>query len=70
VITEAEARAIAAEDAAHAYRDLSGYDVLVRLEGDQWLVDYELRDESLLGGGPHYVIAASTGEIVSRRYEQ
>jgi hypothetical protein len=70
MITEAEARAIAEQEAAQAYRDLSVYTVSARLDGDHWNVDYELTDETLLGGGPHFVIAADTGEIVSRRYEQ
>jgi hypothetical protein len=69
-ISEEQAREIAAEDAAMAYRDLSIYRVSARLDGDHWYVDYELQDETLLGGGPHYVIAADSGEIVSRRYEQ
>jgi hypothetical protein len=70
MITEAEARAIAHEQAAQAYRDLSIYTVSARLEGDRWNVDYELTDETLLGGGPHFVIAAENGEILARRYEQ
>jgi hypothetical protein len=70
VISEAEARTIAHEEAAQAYRDLSIYTVSARLDGDRWSVDYELTDETLLGGGPHFVIAADTGEILSRRYEQ
>jgi hypothetical protein len=69
-ITEEQARAIAAGDAAAAYRDLSVYTVSARLEAGCWYIDYELTDETLLGGGPHYVIDAATGEIVSRRYEQ
>lgn len=70
MIDETEAKGIAAEDAAAAYRDLTVYTVCARLENGRWLVDYELADETLLGGGPHYEIDAETGEIVSRRYEQ
>jgi hypothetical protein len=29
-----------------------------------------LRDPNLQGGGPHYVIDAETGAILSKRYEQ
>jgi hypothetical protein len=70
MITETQAREIAETDARAAYRDLSIYRVSARLDESQWSVDYELSDETLLGGGPHYVIDAETGEIVSRRYEQ
>jgi hypothetical protein len=69
-ITEATARAIAEDDARKAYRDLSIYTVAAHLEDDHWNVDYDLQDVTLLGGGPHYVIDAETGEIVSLRYEQ
>jgi hypothetical protein len=69
-ISEERARAIAAEEAAQAYRDLSIYTVSARLQDGNWHVDYELTDETLLGGGPHFVIAGDSGEIISRRYEQ
>ena len=69
-VSEAKAREIAEADAAHAYRDLSIYKVIVRLAEGKWYIDYELKDETLLGGGPHYVICAETGEVLSRRYEQ
>jgi len=70
VIDEAQAREIAEAEAAQAYRDLSVYTVTARLEDGNWLVDYELTDQTLLGGGPHFVIAGETGEVVARRYEQ
>jgi hypothetical protein len=60
----------AREDAETAYRDLSRYWIRVALEEDGWHVDYELRDPRARGGGPHYVIDASTGGLVSKRYEQ
>lgn len=69
-ITEDEAREIAREDAVHAYRDLSVYNVSARLQDGQWYIDYELKDDMLLGGGPHYVISEKTGAIVAKRYEQ
>jgi hypothetical protein len=69
-ITEEEARKIAEEDAKVAYRDLSIYRVECKLEGQEWHVDYELKDENSLGGGPHYVIDGESGEIVRKRYEQ
>ncbi|MFC1603743.1 hypothetical protein ACFL5F_01830 [Planctomycetota bacterium] len=61
---------IAREHAAQAYRDLSVYEVTARLEGDTWYIDYEFRDKNIDGGGPHYVISAESGEILSCRFEQ
>ena len=57
-------------DAERAYGDLNGYRITVELESDGWHVDYELKDPTLDGGGPHYVIDAATGAILSKRYEQ
>lgn len=70
MISEETARAVAAEEAAQAYRDLSGYTVSAVQENGDWRIDYELTDKTLLGGGPHFVVSGETGEIVSRRYEQ
>ena len=64
------ALAIAQADAATAYRDLSGYRIQLALEADGWHVDYDLKNPQLKGGGPHYVIDATAGRIVSKRYEQ
>jgi hypothetical protein len=62
--------AIAQTDAARVYRDLSPYRIQLVLEDDGWHVDYQLKDSRLKGGGPHYLIDAQTGAIVSKRYEQ
>jgi hypothetical protein len=62
--------AIAQADAARVYRDLSPYRIQLVLEDGGWHVDYELKNPRLKGGGPHYVIDAFTGAIVSKRYEQ
>lgn len=70
VITGGHALLIAEEDALRAYRDLSPYRVSLTLEGNGWHVDYDLKDLGHKGGGPHYVIDAATGAIVSKRYEQ
>ncbi len=64
------ALAIAQADALIAYRDLSPYRVQLVLEADGWHVDYDLKNPGWVGGGPHYVIDALTGTIVSKRYEQ
>ncbi len=70
MITIVHALTIAQEDAARHYRDLTVYRTcLVRAAGD-WRVDYEPVDPQVQGGGPHYVISGTTGEILSRRYEQ
>jgi uncharacterized membrane protein YkoI len=65
-----EALAIARKDAETAYRDLAGFRIIIEQRVDGWHVDYELSDVYLNGGGPHYVIDAMTGTIVSKRYEQ
>jgi hypothetical protein len=62
--------AIAQADAARVYRDLSVYRIQRALEDDGWHVDYELKNDRLKGGGPHYIIDAHTGALFSKRYEQ
>lgn len=62
--------AIAEADARTAYRDLTPYRISLALEADGWHVDYDLKDPRHKGGGPHYVIDARTGAILSKRYEQ
>jgi hypothetical protein len=64
------ALAIAQADAVRVYRDLSPFRIQLVLEDDGWHVDYELKDPKLKGGGPHYIIDAHTGAILSKRYEQ
>lgn len=66
----AQALAIAQADALRAYGDLTPYRIHVALEPDGWHIDYDLKDACLKGGGPHYVIDAATGAILSKRYEQ
>jgi hypothetical protein len=70
MITEKEALRIAHKDASLMYRDLSIYEITASLEDGFWFIDYEINDPGMLGGGPHYVISAETGEIDSFRYEQ
>ena len=62
--------AVAQADAMKVYGDLSPYRIQLVLEADGWHVDYELKDPRLKGGGPHYIIDATTGTILTRRYEQ
>jgi hypothetical protein len=70
VIGGDQALAIAQADALKAYHDLAGYRIQLPLEADGWHVDYELKDPRLKGGGPHYLIDATTGAILAKRYEQ
>jgi hypothetical protein len=65
-----QALAIAQADAVRVYGDLADYRIQLVLEDDGWHVDYDLKDQRLVGGGPHYVVDAMTGAIVSKRYEQ
>jgi hypothetical protein len=65
-----QALTIAQTDAIKVYKDLSPYHIQLVLEQDGWHVDYEVKDPRLKGGGPHYVIDAITGTIVSKRYDQ
>ena len=67
-----QALATARRDAEIAYRDLPArmYRITLSLEADGWHVDYDLTDRQINGGGPHYVIDAQTGTILSKRYEQ
>jgi hypothetical protein len=61
---------IAHQDAQAAYRDLSGFKITLTPCADGWHVDYDLTDPLVAGGGPHYVIHPTTGDILIRRYEQ
>jgi hypothetical protein len=65
-----QALRIARVDAESNYRDLLAYRIAITLEPDGWHIDYELKDEHLQGGGPHYLIDSATGAILARRYEQ
>jgi hypothetical protein len=65
-----QALQIARLDAEKAYRDLSPFRIEIVLEPDGWHIDYELKNLGLRGGGPHYVIDARDGTILSKRYEQ
>ena len=70
MIDKEEALRLAHEDAKKVYNDFSIYDIKAKLKNDKWYVDYEINVKNMLGGGPHYVISAETGEILSYRYEQ
>jgi hypothetical protein len=61
---------IARLDAERVYRDLSRFVIRITPEPDGWHVDFDLKDATARGGGPHYVIAPESGAIVTKRYEQ
>jgi hypothetical protein len=61
---------IARLDAEKAYRDLSDFRIVLVLRDDGWHVDFEMLSETAHGGGPHYLIDSSTGEIIWKRYDQ
>jgi hypothetical protein len=67
-----QALAIAHADAVQVYDDLTRHRIVVRLEGDVWHVEYQFRGAGRFhtGGGPYYVIDATTGEIRSKTYHQ
>jgi uncharacterized membrane protein YkoI len=69
-VTSDQAVRVSRLDAEIAYRDLTPFFIHVELEDDGWHVDYELKDRRSNGGGPHYVIDAQTGAILTKRYEQ
>jgi hypothetical protein len=62
-----QALAIAQADSLRVYRNLSSYRVSLVLEDFGWHVDYDLKDTKRKGGGPHYVIDATSGAIISKR---
>ncbi len=68
-----EALAICHADGLLAYERLHHYEIEIFLEKDGWHVNYEIRQRNgsrVVGGGPHYVIDANTGEILSKKYYQ
>jgi uncharacterized membrane protein YkoI len=69
-ISRQQAIAIAEADGMAAYGELDHLTLEVSLQDDGWHVDYWLRKPRWAGGGPHYVIDATTGAILSKRYEQ
>ena len=61
---------VARLDAEPVYKDLSGFRIPITLESDGWHIEYYLKNPNLSGGGPHYVIDASNGTILSKKYYQ
>ena len=61
---------VARLDAERVYRDFSRFVIRIAREADGWHVDFDLKDATARGGGPHYIIHPETGVIVAKRYEQ
>jgi hypothetical protein len=69
-VSGSRALAIAEADAIPVYEDLSPYRIDVRLGDDGWHVEYRIKQPRVAGGGPHYIIDANTGQILSKKYYQ
>lgn len=69
-VTGDQALRTALADASAVYTELHLYDITLRLHPDGWRVDFEFKDEDAQSGGPHYVIDATSGAILTKRYEQ
>jgi hypothetical protein len=69
-ISSHHALAIAEADALPVYVDLRPYRIEIWLDVDGWHVEYRIRKPRVAGGGPHYLIHAETGEILSKKYFQ
>jgi hypothetical protein len=65
-----QALAIAEADAVTMYKDLSIYRIEIRQEDDGWHIEYRIKQPRMAGGGPHYIIDAETGQIISKKYYQ
>jgi hypothetical protein len=71
-ISRQQAIAIAEADALPRYRAewLNSLRLQVTLHDDGWHVEYHQWRPRHTGGGPQYVVDATTGEIVSKHYYQ
>ena len=68
-----EALAICQADGSLAYGCLHHYEIEIYLEKDGWHVNYGIKQRNgsrVAGGGPHYIVDATTGEILSKKYYQ
>ena len=71
-VSRHQAIAIAEADALPMYGPyLHTLTLAASLQEDGWHLEYSpKRDGFRTGGGPHYVIDAATGDIVSKKYYQ
>ena len=71
-VTAADALAVAQADALVAYHDLSRFRIEINRRPAGWEITYHFVPAARFetGGGPHYMISADTGEILSKLYYQ
>jgi hypothetical protein len=71
-ITVNQAITIASDDAIPMYgaERLNRLQLTATLHDDGWHVEWHQWRPRHTGGGPHYVIDATTGSIVSKKYSQ
>lgn len=71
-ISRQQAMSIAEADALPVYGAawLNALALQITLHDDGWHVEYSQWRPRHTGGGPHYVIDATTGAIVSKKYYQ
>ena len=69
-VSSDQALSIAQADAVRVYRDLTQYSIRISLESEGWHVDYEVKSSGQKGGGPRYIIDATTGTILEKKYYQ
>ena len=65
-----KAVANAKQDAVKAGFSLKIYEIVVSEEPKQWGILFQLKDKTLTGGGPEYVIDKETGKIIDRKFHQ
>ena len=69
-ISSDKALQIARQDAENVYPELQRFRIAMALEPDGWHIEYHVNRPGINGGGPHYVIDAATGAILSKKYYQ
>ncbi len=73
-VSSGDALKTAESDAAAFYGDLSRFRIEIGLEDDGWHIEYRIRQPKgsrfMTGGGPWYVIDATTGAILDKKYYQ
>ena len=69
-INKEKAVRLAKLDAEKHYDNLSIYQIEVRETSSKWLIDFVLKNKSLNGGGPLYIISKKSGKILKKVYEQ
>ena len=69
-VNKEKALDIAAQDAATAYKDLSGYEIDAELKDTLWVITYKAGPTMGRAGGPYYEISSNSGEILNKVYYQ